>query len=100
MAQQQNQSRKDRRDRTVAVCCVALVAVMVGAAFASVHLYRLFCEATGFAGTPQRALSPSEASIDKTITVRFDANVTPRLTSKLAKTPWPSTARPTFRIMP
>jgi cytochrome c oxidase assembly protein subunit 11 len=50
---------------------------MVGAAFASVPLYRLFCESTGFAGTPQRALHASDTSIDKTITVRFDANVTP-----------------------
>ena len=79
MAHGQKQSRTGRRDRTVALCCTALVAVMVAAAFASVPLYRLFCEATGFAGTPQRALHASDASIDKTITVRFDANVTPGL---------------------
>jgi cytochrome c oxidase assembly protein subunit 11 len=77
MAHGQNRGRKDHRDRTVALCCAALVVLMVGAAFASVPLYRLFCEATGFAGTPQRALHASDASIDKTITVRFDANVTP-----------------------
>jgi cytochrome c oxidase assembly protein subunit 11 len=77
MAHRQNHGRKEQRDRLVALCCVALVIVMVGAAFAAVPLYRLFCEATGFAGTPQRALNPSEASIDKTITIRFDANVTP-----------------------
>jgi len=77
MAHGQSQGRKGHRDRTVALCCAALVVVMVGAAFASVPLYRLFCEATGFAGTPQRALHASDASIDKTITVRFDANVTP-----------------------
>ncbi|HXE70630.1 MAG TPA: cytochrome c oxidase assembly protein [Hyphomicrobiaceae bacterium] len=77
MAHGQSQGRKDHRDRTVALCCAALVVLMLGAAFASVPLYRLFCEATGFAGTPQRALHASDASIDKTITVRFDANVTP-----------------------
>jgi cytochrome c oxidase assembly protein subunit 11 len=68
---------EDRRHLLVAVACVVLVVVMVGAAFASVPLYRLFCEATGFAGTPQRAEHGSEQSVDKTITVRFDANVTP-----------------------
>jgi cytochrome c oxidase assembly protein subunit 11 len=50
---------------------------MIGAAYASVPLYRLFCESTGFAGTPQRAARGSEATLDKTITIRFDANVTP-----------------------
>jgi cytochrome c oxidase assembly protein subunit 11 len=50
---------------------------MIGAAYASVPLYRLFCESTGFAGTPQRVARSSEAMLDKTITIRFDANVTP-----------------------
>jgi cytochrome c oxidase assembly protein subunit 11 len=50
---------------------------MVAAAFASVPLYRLFCEATGFAGTPQRARRASAETVDRTIRIRFDANVTP-----------------------
>jgi len=77
MAKADKPGGEDRRHLLVAVACVALVVVMVGAAFASVPLYRLFCEATGFAGTPQRAEHGSEQSVDKTITVRFDANVTP-----------------------
>src|SRR5262245_29952576 len=79
MANRHRQDPRNRRHRTVAILCGALVMVMVAAAFASVPLYRLFCESTGFAGTPQRALQPSDASIDKTMTVRFDANVTPGL---------------------
>jgi cytochrome c oxidase assembly protein subunit 11 len=67
----------NHRHRTVALCCGGLVLVMVAAAFASVPLYRLFCESTGFAGTPQRAAHASDASIDKTVTIRFDANVAP-----------------------
>lgn len=53
----------------------ALVALsMLGLAYASVPLYRLFCEVTGFAGTPQRAgAAPLQVS-DRTVTVRFDAN--------------------------
>ena len=48
---------------------------MVGAAYAAVPLYRLFCQVTGFGGTTQRAEAPSDVVLDRTITVRFDANV-------------------------
>jgi len=47
---------------------------MLCLAFASVPLYRLFCEATGFAGTPQRANS-APGAVAGEIGVRFDANV-------------------------
>src|SRR5215475_3361352 len=77
MANRQSPGRSDRQHRAVALWCAALVAVMIGAAYASVPLYRLFCESTGFAGTPQRAARASEARLDKTIRIRFDANVTP-----------------------
>jgi cytochrome c oxidase assembly protein subunit 11 len=53
-----------------------LVAAMVGLAFASVPLYRLFCQVTGFGGTPMRAdeVAGSLAPTGKLIRVRFDAN--------------------------
>ena len=50
---------------------------MIGLAYASVPLYRLFCQVTGFAGTPQRVDKPSTEILDRRITVRFDANVGP-----------------------
>jgi cytochrome c oxidase assembly protein subunit 11 len=54
---------------------VGIVAGMTGLAFASVPLYRLFCQVTGYGGVPQRAeRAPSEV-LDRTIRVRFDANV-------------------------
>ena len=44
-------------------------------AYASVPLYRIFCQVTGFGGTTQRAeTAPSEAAA-RIITVRFDATV-------------------------
>jgi len=67
------------RHRAVAIWCAVLVAAMVGAAYASVPLYRLFCEATGFDGTPRVATAPSTRVIDRTVTIRFDANVAPDL---------------------
>jgi len=68
-----------RRHRAIALWCAALVAAMVGAAYASVPLYRLFCEVTGFDGTPRIAAAPSTTTLDRWITVRFDDNVAPGL---------------------
>ena len=55
-----------------------VVASMVGLAFASAPLYRAFCEATGFDGTPLRATS-APGAVAGQIGVRFDANVHPGL---------------------
>jgi cytochrome c oxidase assembly protein subunit 11 len=52
---------------------------MIGAAYAAVPLYAAFCKATGFAGTPQVATLASAAKGERTLTVRFDANVAPGL---------------------
>ena len=52
---------------------------MLGAAYASVPLYRLFCQMTGFAGTTQRVTKASTEVLERIITVRFDANVGPGL---------------------
>lgn len=67
------------RHRRVALTCAAFVVLMVGLAYASVPLYRLFCQVTGFAGTTQRVDHPSASVGDRVITVRFDANVGPGL---------------------
>lgn len=67
------------RNRKVAVACALFAVGMVGLAYASVPLYRLFCQVTGFGGTPQRAERPSNQILDRTVTVRFDANVGPGL---------------------
>ncbi len=57
----------------------ALLAIsMVGLAFASVPLYRLFCQVTGFGGTPMRAES-APGAVAGQVGVRFDANIDPRL---------------------
>ena len=74
-----NNRALQRRHRTLAAWCVTLVVAMVGAAYASVPLYRLFCQVTGFDGTPRIASKASETVLDKTVTIRFDANVTPGL---------------------
>jgi cytochrome c oxidase assembly protein subunit 11 len=67
------------RNGSVALVCVAIAAGMLGLAYASVPLYRLFCQVTGFGGTTQRAARPASEILERTVTVRFDANVGPGL---------------------
>ncbi|MDB5698304.1 MAG: cytochrome oxidase assembly protein [Alphaproteobacteria bacterium] len=69
------------RNLRTAMLGVVLVFAMGGLAFASVPLYRMFCQVTGFAGTTQRAEGEDApgAIIGKIISVRFDANVAPAM---------------------
>ena len=67
------------RHRTVALWCALLVAAMLGLAYAAVPLYRLFCQVTGFDGTPRVASAAPTTVLDRSVTIRFDANVAPDL---------------------
>ena len=69
------QARFSRIRRTLFVL-IALVTFMVAMAYASVPLYKLFCQVTGYGGTTQ--VSPDTAKRvvpGHLINVRFDANV-------------------------
>jgi cytochrome c oxidase assembly protein subunit 11 len=79
MTSDTNSHASTRRHRATALWCAALVTAMVGAAYAAVPLYRLFCQVTGFDGTPRIATAPSTQVLDKTVDIRFDANVAPGL---------------------
>ncbi|MDQ0316711.1 cytochrome c oxidase assembly protein [Amorphus orientalis] len=59
----------------VAVVCLAFVCAMVGAAYAAVPLYQIFCQVTGYGGTTSLASAQPVEPIDREVTVRFDANV-------------------------
>lgn len=69
--------RLTRQTRT-AVFAVFGVVFMTGLAFASVPLYRMFCQVTGYQGTTQRG-NQAPGSVHRQITVNFDANVSSRL---------------------
>src|SRR5437588_273248 len=75
MTETTNQTRT-RRDMIVAASCGVFVAMMVGLAYAWVPFYDWFCRATGFGGKPQIATSVPHGALGRTVTVRFDANVT------------------------
>jgi cytochrome c oxidase assembly protein subunit 11 len=64
-----------RRNRRVAMMAAGFVVAMVGLAYASVPIYRLFCQATGFGGTTQRAEQAPARPGDQMVTVRFDSNI-------------------------
>jgi len=67
------------RNHVVFGSCFAVTVAMVGASYAAVPLYYIFCRATGYAGTPNRASAAPGVIIDRTMTVRFDSNVDPKL---------------------
>jgi len=67
--------RRRRRDFAVAASCGVFVVAMVAAAYAAVPLYNWFCRTTGFNGTTQVASVAPGKVLDRSITVRFDANV-------------------------
>ena len=64
-----------RSNRRVVLPLVMIAVGMGGMAWASVPLYRLFCQVTGFGGTTQRAEVAPAQTADRVVTVRFDATV-------------------------
>jgi cytochrome c oxidase assembly protein subunit 11 len=82
-------ARNARTARRAAFFALAMLAL----AFASVPLYRMFCELTGFDGTPLRA-ERAPGAVAGQVGVRFDANISPAL-------PWKfEPVQQTIRIHP
>jgi cytochrome c oxidase assembly protein subunit 11 len=71
---QPSDPRLGARNRTMALALGAFFFAMIGAAYAAVPLYQLFCQITGYGGTTQRVTQYSDRVLDRQITVRFDAN--------------------------
>jgi len=66
-------------NRRIALIAAGTALAMVGAAYAAVPAYYAFCRATGFGGTTQVAARDSAIRGERSLTVRFDANVAPGL---------------------
>ena len=70
-------SDADRRNLRTGVMALGIALAMLALGYASVPLYRIFCQVTGLGGTTQRVDEAQAALVSaagKTITVRFDAN--------------------------
>lgn len=68
-------SRTSKSHKNLGIILTTLVVTMLAFAYASVPLYRIFCQKTGFGGTTQVAIAPSTKVVDRTIMVRFNADV-------------------------
>lgn len=68
---------REARNRKVALLALSAALAMLGLGYASVPLYRMFCEVTGFGGTARRVDEAQAATVQdtgRTISIRFDAN--------------------------
>ncbi|MBC2665797.1 cytochrome c oxidase assembly protein [Novosphingobium flavum] len=66
-----------QRNRRVGLYALLAALAMLGLGYASVPLYRLFCQVTGFQGTTQRVSAAQAASVKvaaATMSIRFDGN--------------------------
>lgn len=94
------QARLKARNRSLALYALSLGVVTLGLSYAAVPLYRAFCSATGFGGTPMtsitkgegkfaperlKALVAGEGQKERWITVRFNADSSDALPWKF----WP-----------
>ncbi len=66
--------------RRTGIVAAGFAAAMIGLAYASVPLYRMFCETTGFGGTTGRAIAAPGSDVlrllgGRTVKVRFDSNL-------------------------
>jgi cytochrome c oxidase assembly protein subunit 11 len=80
------QAAHNREKLRTAFLAGGIAVAMVGVGFAAVPLYNLFCRVTGFGGTTARVDPVAEAATprvtNKTISVRFDSNVSSDLAWK------------------
>lgn len=63
-----------RKNARTGLTVLAVVIGMVALAFASVPLYRLFCQVTGFDGKPLVSADLPDKIIERTVTIAFNAD--------------------------
>jgi cytochrome c oxidase assembly protein subunit 11 len=64
-----------RNNMAVLISCLVFVGAMVGASYAAVPLYDLYCRVTGYNGTVQQVEQASDVVLKQRIRVEFDTNV-------------------------
>ncbi len=72
-------SDRAQANRRIGWVAAGAAVAMIGAAYAAVPLYAAFCQATGYGGTTQVAITAPAIKGARTLRVRFDANVAPGL---------------------
>ena len=91
----QHMPEQGASNRRIFVILAVVVAAMVGLAYASVPLYQLFCQVTGYGGTTQVSGDVAvEILPDHPVRVRFDANTNPALNWRFEAVDAPVTLNP------
>ncbi|PZP56110.1 MAG: cytochrome c oxidase assembly protein [Micavibrio aeruginosavorus] len=67
------------KNRRTGLAVLALILGMLILSYASVPLYRLFCQVTGFGGKAEKVEAANGEIFDREITVRFNSDVNPNL---------------------
>lgn len=70
-------SKSKNKSLAINMALVALGMLML--AYASVPLYRLFCQVTGFGGTTVQATALPDTVLNREMTIRFNADTDPKL---------------------
>lgn len=84
-----------QKNRRVGLVAAIVVAAMIGLAYASVPLYKLFCQVTGFGGTTQVSDAAPGVSAGASLReVRFNGHVVPGLDWKFSPPAKPVEIRP------
>ena len=61
--------------KSQALYLAGFVALMIGISYASVPLYKIFCQVTGYGGTPKVSLENNTKLMDSKIEVRLDSSI-------------------------
>lgn len=67
------------KNRRTGLMVLGVIIGMLGMSYASVPLYRLFCQVTGLGGQAEKVAPATGEIIDRDITVRFNSDVNPNL---------------------
>jgi cytochrome c oxidase assembly protein subunit 11 len=66
---------RPRSNALLALGLAGVIGGMLGLSFAAVPLYRIFCQITGYGGTPRIDAAASPGAVERTITIRFNADL-------------------------
>lgn len=68
-----------RKNARTGLLVIGVVIGMIGLSFASVPLYNLFCNVTGFGGTTQTADALPGEVLERSVTIKFNADTAPNM---------------------
>jgi len=74
-------SNSNKKNTKSLIIVTAIIFTMIGLTFASVPLYRIFCQVTGWGGTTQRIEKNTSETYNRVMTVKFNADIN-------RKVPW------------